>query len=131
MPSEKLTRILLSKSSFLPEQISLMTEAEGWRWIYANKAPEKKKGFQVCFTGFSDSEKEMVSELAVDAGFMVVGSATKNLSLLCTGSNPGPSKLEKARKHGVTIVTLEQFKQFLETGEFQLSRGTVEASTSA
>jgi NAD-dependent DNA ligase len=117
MPSEKLTRILLSKSSFSSQQISLMTEAEGWRWIYANKAPEKENAFEVCFTGFSDSEKGMVSQLAVDAGFMVVGSVTKNLSLLCVGSNPGPAKLEKARKHGVTVVTLEQFKQFLETGE--------------
>jgi NAD-dependent DNA ligase len=117
MPSEKLTRILLSKSSFLPEQISLMTEAEGWRWIYANKAPDKKKGSEVCFTGFSDSEKGLLSQLAIDAGLMVVGSVTRNLSLLCTGANPGPAKLEKARKHGVTIVTLEQFKLFLETGE--------------
>jgi hypothetical protein len=61
MPSEKLTRILLSKSPFSPEQISVMTDAEGWKWVYANKEPTKEKHFEVCFTGFSDSEKALAS----------------------------------------------------------------------
>jgi BRCA1-like protein len=120
MPSELLTRILHSKSPFSPEEISLMTDAEGWRWVYANKVP-KEKHFEVCFTGFSASEKGELSQLAVDAGFMVVGSVTKNLSLLCIGPNRGPAKLEKAEKQKDTaIVTLEQFKLFLETGEIPL-----------
>jgi NAD-dependent DNA ligase len=117
MPSEKLTRILLSKSPFSKEQIALMTEAEGWKWVYANKGPAKEKGVEVCFTGFDDDEKESVHQVGVDAGFTVVGSVTRNLSILCTGPNPGPAKLEKAAEQGVTVLTWEQFKHFLETGE--------------
>ena len=117
MPSEKLTQILLSKSPFSQEQISGMTDAEGWKWVYANKAPSKEKHFEVCFTGFSESEKGSLSQLAIDAGLMVVGSVTRNLSFLCIGPNPGPAKLEKAKKQQTTTGTLEQFKHFLETGE--------------
>ena len=118
MPSEKLTRILLSRSPFSQEQISLMTEAEGWQWVYTNNAPAKANHFEICFTGFSDSEKGLVSQIAIDAGFVVVGYVTRNLSILCTGPNPGPIKLEKASKqHATMIMTLEQFKKFLETGE--------------
>jgi hypothetical protein len=50
MPSEKLTQILLSKSPFSQEQISGMSDREGWKWVYANKAPSKEKYFEVCFT---------------------------------------------------------------------------------
>src|ERR1700742_4520158 len=96
MPSQKLTRILLSKSEFSAEQIGHMTDAEGWRWVYDNKAPAKEKQFEVCFTGFSEADKASLSQLAVDAGFLVVGSVTKGLSLLCVGQNAGPAKLAKA-----------------------------------
>jgi hypothetical protein len=119
MPSEKLTLILLSKSPFSKEQISLMTEGEGWSWVYAHKAPAKQKHHEICFTGFPDSEKGLLSQLAIDAGYMVVGSVTRNLSILCTGPSPGPMKLEKASKQRDTTatLTLEQFKQMLKTGE--------------
>jgi NAD-dependent DNA ligase len=117
MPSEKLTRILLAKSPFSPEVISQMAEVDGWRWVYRNHVQVKEKHFEVCFTGFSDSDKTSVSQLALDAGFTVVGSVTRSLSLLCIGPNPGPSKLEKAKRQQNSILTLEQFKHFLETGE--------------
>ena len=117
MPSEKLARILLAKGPFSPEQISQMTEANGWRWVYRNHVYVKEKHFEVCFTWFSDSDKTSMSQLAVDAGFTVVGSVTTSLALLCIGSNPGPSKLEKAKMQKCTVVTLEQFRHFLETGE--------------
>jgi BRCT domain type II-containing protein len=117
MATEKLTRILLSKSPFSEEQISQMTDAEGWRWVYTHKAPAKKKRSEICFTGFSDTEKSTASQLAVDAGFSVVGSVTAHLSILCTGPNPGPNKLEKASQQNVTILGLEQFRSLIETGE--------------
>jgi len=117
MPSEKLTQILLSKSPFSQEQISEMTDREGWKWVYANKAPSKERHFEVCFTGFSESDKGSLSQLAIDAGFMVVTAVTRNLSVLCKGPNPGLAKLKKASDQGVSVLTLEQFKHFLQTGE--------------
>lgn len=124
MPSEKLTRILLSKSPFSEEQISQMADAEGWRWVYANAAPAKKHGIEVCFTGFSESEKTTVTQWAVEAKLAVVGSVTANLSMLCIGPNPGPAKLKKATSRGIPVVTLDQFKLFLETGELPLNTST-------
>jgi BRCT domain type II-containing protein len=117
MPTEKLTRILLAKSPFSPKQIAEMTEGDGWRWVYKDAEPRKEKQFEVCFTGFSASEKGSLSQLAVDAGFMVVTAVTRNLSMLCIGPNAGPAKLEKAKQQHTTIVTLEQFKHFMATGE--------------
>ena len=117
MPSEKLTRILLSKSPFSQEQISLMTEADGWQWVYANKAPAKEKLPEVCFAGFSDSEKRSLCQLAANSGLAVVTTVTRHLLFLCAGKNPGPAKLEKAENQGVPVLSLKQFKLFLETGE--------------
>jgi|SRR5690348_13738661 len=123
MPSEKLTRILRSKSPFSEEQISQMTDAEGWGWVYSNRPPAKKKsGTEVCFTGFCASEKQSLMRLATDAGLIVVTGVTEKLSMLCIGPNPGPAKLDKAKKRGVPLVTLEQFNLFLETGELPLDR---------
>lgn len=116
MLTEKLTRILWAKSPFSEQEISQMTEDEGWRWVYKNKAPKKEKHTEVCFTGFSDSEKsDLVRQAAV--GLAVVGSVTRNLSFLVEGQYPGPAKMEKAERQGVLIITREEFELFLQTGE--------------
>ena len=94
-----------------------MTEKDGWRWVYATKTPKKRNRLEVCFTGFSESEKSDLARLATEAELVVVGSVTRNLSFLCTGQNPGPVKIEKATNQGVLIVTLDQLKQILESGE--------------
>ena len=117
MPSEKVSRILSAKSPFSPEEISAMSDAEGWDWIYANAKPRKEKLTQVCFTGFSAAEKSELTALAQAANLEVVGSVTRNLAFLCVGENAGPDKLEKAREQGNQILTREQFLHLLETGE--------------
>ena len=117
MPSEKLTRILRSKSPFSGQEISQMAETDGWQWVYKNKAPKNGKCREICFTGFPDSEKSDLAKLGTEAGLVVVGSVTRNLSFLCKGQNPGPVKLRKATSQGVLIVTLDQLKQILQSGE--------------
>lgn len=120
MPSEKLARILHSKSPFSEQEIAQMTDAEGWRWVYGHNPPPKEKKFEICFTGFNNSEKACLFQLANDAGFAAVTSVTKNLGMLCTGPYPGPTKLEKAGQKNVPVVNLEQFKHFLATGEIPI-----------
>ena len=117
MASDKVTRILRAKSPFSPEEISAMTDAQGWDWIYADAKPRKEKLTQVCFTGFTAAEKTELSALAQAASLEVVGSVTKNLAFLCAGENAGPAKLEKARDQGNHILSKEQFLHLLETGE--------------
>ena len=120
MPSEKLSRILLSKSPFTLDEISKMTEGDGWKWIYAHAAPAKKKQPEICFTGFNDSEKEGLCQLAARHNYAAVTTITKHLEILCTGPNPGSMKVEKAKKQGKTILTLDEFKNVLLTGEIPM-----------
>jgi len=117
MLTEKLTRILWAKSPFSEQEISQMTEDEGWRWVYKNKAPKKEEHTEVCFTGFPDSEKSDLVRRAAAVGLAVMGSVTRNLSFLVEGQYPGPAKMEKAEKQGVLIITRDEFEQFLQTGE--------------
>jgi DNA ligase (NAD+) len=119
MPSEKLVRILKSKSPFSIIEIEAMSEADGWEWVYANAKPRKEKATQVCFTGFSANEKTELATMALASGLEVVSTVTKSLAFLCAGENAGPSKLEKAREQGVHVLTREQFVHLLETGEIQ------------
>lgn len=115
MAGEKVTRILKSQSQFNDEEISKMTDGEGWAWIYANR-PERNKT-QICFTGFHTNEKLKLSAIASQSDMHVAKSVTKDLDFLCVGSNAGPSKVEKAKEQNVIILTENQFHVMLETGE--------------
>lgn len=117
MAGEKVTRILKAKSPFTSEQIAAISDAQGWKWIYENAKPRKEKQNQVCFTGFSVTEKAELSRLAQAANLEVVGSVTKGLAFLCIGENAGPAKLQKAKEQGNHIMSREQFLHLLDTGE--------------
>ncbi len=122
MPSDILTRILHAKSSLTAEQIEAMTEAEGWNWVYCHASPHKHKDTSpaICFTGFSPTEKEELSKLATGAGLRVVSGVSSLLLCLCTGDNPGPVKLEKARDFRIPIMSRAEFLHFLDTGEIPM-----------
>ncbi|MFZ4711286.1 MAG: NAD-dependent DNA ligase LigA, partial [Zwartia sp.] len=117
--SEKLKRILLSKSDFSDDQINQMSDAEGWAWLYEHQSPVKRKikGPEVCFTGFGVTERQEMETRASAGGLHVVTSVTKGLMLLVAGVNAGPAKLEKARAGGIAVVERAGFEHFLETGE--------------
>lgn len=118
MENEKLRRILKAKSEFTDDEIERMTDSEGWAWVYNQKPKSiKKKVDQICFTGFSPSEKSELSNIAEKANLEVVKSVTKNLSFLCIGDNAGPSKLQKARAQKVIIMRRAQFENLINTGE--------------
>lgn len=118
MPSEKLTRILKAKSDFTSEEIAQMSERQGWAWVYANKPPPTKRLPEICFTGFSNTDKQQLVEAAQSSGWLqVVGSVTHNLEFLCTGDNAGPAKLARAREQGVCLLTRAEFEHMLKTGE--------------
>jgi len=122
MLSEKLLRLLRSKSPFSEAQLAAMTEPEGWRWVYGQQRRADAPTLQVCFTGFSLDEKAELAALATKAGLNVVRSVTKGLSFLCTGSKPGPAKLDKAESQGVLILDRAQFEHLLATGEIPKSQ---------
>ncbi len=117
MAGEKVSRILKAKSTFTAEQIADMPDAKGWEWIYANAKPRKEKLTQICFTGFSMSEKAELTALAQAAQLEVVSTVTIGLAFLCAGENAGPAKLQKATAQGNHIMSKEQFLYLLDTGE--------------
>lgn len=119
MPSQKLVRILRSKSPFTEVEISQLSEHAGWNWVYANTKSTKKQetGTEICFTGFGIAERDILSSEATSAGFHVVGSVTKGLAYLCLGDNPGASKVQKAQDQNVQLLSRHQLTQLIETGE--------------
>jgi NAD-dependent DNA ligase len=117
MPSEKLTRILRARCGLSEAEIAAISDADGWKLVYANKPASAGKRYEICFTGFSDVEKNELNQIAVERGMFVVTTVTKHLDCLCVGPSPGPSKLEKAQRQNVQCLSAEEFKLLVETGE--------------
>jgi len=68
----------------------------------------------VCFTGFSDSDKAYLKDVATRIGMNVKSSVSGKLNLLVCGPNPGPGKLRDATELGIKIVSFEEFKASLD-----------------
>ncbi len=117
MPSEKVCAILASKTKLTADEISALSEAEAWRIVYST--PDQRsttpKRLVVCFTGFSQEEKDELTNLAFDANHHVTNAVTKKLGLLVCGENAGPKKLEKAAEQGVTLLTGAEYRELLTT----------------
>jgi NAD-dependent DNA ligase len=124
MAAERVTRILLAKSDLTPDQIAAMSDREAWGWLYTHFPPKstrhKKNAQQICFTGFSVTERKELESEAEEAHLEVVTSVTKSLRYLVTGPNAGPAKLQKAKEQEVVLMNAEQFRNMLETGELPI-----------
>lgn len=101
--SKKLFQILKSKTNLTDKELNYMNDSEGWAIVYS-KMQEKDVRPQICFTGFSPTDKEKLETFAISKDLRVVKSVTKGLNYLCCGDNVGPSKLEKAKKQRVLII---------------------------
>lgn len=119
MASEKAAKILWKmEASFTREQIEAMPEGQAWGLIRTHERKLRElraaaKLPQICFTGFKDSEKEKLSQLAKQVGLEVKDCVTKNLVILVTGDNAGPSKIAKAKAQGCTIFPEDGFMDYL------------------
>ena len=85
--------------------------------IHFEDETEKKKssiaGKSFVFTGTLSKPREYFKELVEKYGGIVRNSVSKNLDYLVVGENPG-SKLQKAQKAGVEIITEQQLIDMLE-----------------
>lgn len=114
--SPKLVRILRSKTDLSDQELNNISESEGWDIVYSLSPPKSKKT-EICFSGFSLTERERLFQKALEHDFHVTKSITKNLKYLCIGPVPGEKKLQLAKKQGVLILSRTQFFDLLETGE--------------
>lgn len=117
MISEKVRRILIAKGApFTPEEMDCMTDKEGWAWVYDTSPPKTKKNKnlpEICFTGFDPVRKLELKKKAENHGYKCVTCITKNLSYLCIGPAPGPSKLKEATIQGVKVISENDFDQLI------------------
>ncbi len=123
MASTRVTMILKSKTELSDEAIAGLSDAEAWQLVYTLKPPKSqriKKANQICFTGFSPSDKDRLGQIAIAQGLDVVKSVTQSLAFLVTGPNAGPAKCKMAREQDVVIMNEEQFARFLHDGEIPL-----------
>jgi BRCT domain type II-containing protein len=114
MASEKVIGMMVEKGSpYSLEQLQGMEDRECWRWIYTHFPPKSKRPdastYAICFTGFRPDDRVRLEKLAEQAGYRVLTGVSARLKVLVTGGAPGPSKLEKARQQGVTILSEAEF----------------------
>jgi NAD-dependent DNA ligase len=121
MPSEELARILRAKCGLSEAEIAAISDADGWKLVYANKPPTEGKRYEICFTGFSEPEKNELTQIAAERGMAVMTTVTRHLDCLCVDPYPRPSKLEKAQRQNVQFMFADEFKLMLDTGEVPIS----------
>jgi NAD-dependent DNA ligase len=118
MASEKAAKILWKmEAPFTPEHIAAMPEGQAWGWIRPRERKLREikaqlKSPQICFTGFKNSAKEKLSQLAAQIGFEVKKPVTKKLVILVVGDNGGLSKIGKAEAQGCKILTEDEFMDY-------------------
>lgn len=116
-PSEKVARILRSRTEMSDEEINALSDAEGWKIVYSLPKKERDNRTQVLFTGFSPAERDELEAKAADRDLKVVQTVTARLGMLVCGENAGPVKMRKAEAQGVLLLSEDQFTEFLRTGE--------------
>lgn len=82
------------------------------------KEPEKvsnilgEKSFVISGT-FQNYERDQLKDVILANGGRVLSSVSGKLDYLLAGENMGPAKLEKAKKLGVTIISIEEFEKMM------------------
>lgn len=75
---------------------------------------EKLKGLGIVISGtFEKHSRDELKQLIEQNGGKNVGSISKKTNFLLAGENMGPSKLEKADKLGIPIISEEEFLKML------------------
>ena len=89
-------------------------KALGVRPVYINNdnAPLKGQSFVVTGT-LTDMGREEAEDLLREKGATVTSSVTKNTTALITGAKPGASKVTKAEKLGIKVISEAEFRELI------------------
>ena len=82
--------------------------------VYVNhdNAPLKGQSFVVTGT-LTDMGREEVEDLLHEKGATVTSSVTKNTTALIAGAKPGASKVTKAEKLGIKVISEAEFRELI------------------
>ena len=88
--------------------------ALGVRPVYVNhdNAPLKGQSFVVTGT-LTDMGREEAEDLLREKGATVTSSVTKNTTALIAGAKPGASKITKAEKLGIKVISEAEFHELI------------------
>lgn len=121
----KINNILSTEKSYEEAQLEASVQQNDYEYKPPVRTPSrdnwnnKEEKFEVCFTGFTASDKSELNKIAEENGMFVRKGITQNLGLLVCGYNAGPKKMQEANKNDIPrVVGLEGFINFIETGEF-------------
>ncbi|WP_299820514.1 BRCT domain-containing protein [uncultured Jannaschia sp.] len=113
MPSERVSKILRSKSDLSAEEIDGMSDAEAWDHVYAFGAARKKPEdtrTRITLTGFTPSQKSVLKDAAEMTGaYRVMSGMAKSTAILVVGAEPGEKKIAAARRNDVPMMSGAQF----------------------
>ena len=86
----------------------------GVRPVYVNhdNAPLKGQSFVVTGT-LTDLGREEAEDLLREKGATVTSSVTKNTTALIAGAKPGASKITKAEKLGIKVISEAEFRELI------------------
>lgn len=89
-------------------------KALGVRPVYINhdNAPLKGQSFVVTGT-LTDMGREEAEDLLREKGATVTSSVTKNTTALIAGAKPGASKITKAEKLGIKVISEAEFRELI------------------
>ena len=89
-------------------------KALGVRPVYINhdNAPLKGQSFVVTGT-LTDMGREEAEDLLREKGATVTSSVTKNTTVLIAGAKPGASKVTKAEKLGIKVISEAEFRELI------------------
>ena len=89
-------------------------KALGVRPVYINhdNAPLKGQSFVVTGT-LTDMGREEAEDLLREKGATVTSSVTKNTTALIAGVKPGTSKITKAEKLGIKVISETEFRELI------------------
>ena len=82
--------------------------------VYVNHDNDPLKGQSFVVTGtLTDMGREEAEDLLREKGATVTSSVTKNTTALIAGAKPGASKVTKAEKLGIKIISEAEFRELI------------------
>ena len=79
-----------------------------------NNRTDKLKGLSIVISGtFEKHSRDELKQMIEQHGGKNVGSISKKTNFVLAGENMGPSKLEKAQKLGIPVISEEEFLEML------------------
>lgn len=89
-------------------------KALGVRPVYINHDNVPLKGQSFVVTGtLTDMGREEAEDLLREKGATVTSSVTKNTTALIAGAKPGASKVTKAEKLGIKVISEAEFRELI------------------